>query len=54
MAEYINLKEDILAKFKSYKYFRNQAQLSILALGIFISISIFTGGGPLLINKKVS
>ena len=41
MTEYINLKEDILAKFKSYKYFRNQAQLSMLALGVFISISIF-------------
>ena len=41
MVEYINPKEDILAKFKSYKYFRNQAQLSMLALGVFISISVF-------------
>ncbi len=29
-----------MAKFKSYKYFRSQAQLSLLVLGLFISISI--------------
>ena len=41
MTVYINPKEDILAKFNTNKLFRNQAKLSMLALGIFISISIF-------------